>query len=237
MSNNSHFQAIVMAGGKGSRMTDLSNSKPKCLLPIGNYPMVYYPLSLLKKIGFTEVIVIVQESAKSEVAAIPKKYDIQGLNLDIVTLPPHEDYGTADALRRVHEKIHAKTVFVLSCDLFTDLQVHQLLDIHRIQDSSVTALFTKNLLDLKGISVPGPKTKVKRERDLIGIDIFKPGGQQNGGQICFWNSEADLDSEEISLKRTVMQEHPQLKLFNNLLDAHFYIFDKWVIDFIVANDE
>ena len=49
-SNSTHFQAVVLAGGKGSRMTDLSNSKPKCLLPIGNYPMVYYPLSLLKKI-------------------------------------------------------------------------------------------------------------------------------------------------------------------------------------------
>ena len=38
-SNSTHFQAVVLAGGKGSRMTDLSNSKPKCLLPIGNYPM------------------------------------------------------------------------------------------------------------------------------------------------------------------------------------------------------
>ena len=230
MSNNSHFQAIVMAGGKGSRMTDLSNSKPKCLLPVGNFPMVYYPLSLLKKIGFTDVIVIVQEAAKSEIAALSKKYDM-GLNLDIFTIPHHEDYGTADALRRVYDKINAKTIFVLSCDLFTDLHVHQLLDIHRIHDSSVTALFTKNLLDLKSIVVPGPKAKVKREKDVIGIDLLKSGG----GQICFWNSEADL-GEELSLKRTVMQEHPHLKMFTNLVDAHFYIFEKWVVDFIV-NDE
>ena len=229
-SNSTHFQAVVLAGGKGSRMTDLSNSKPKCLLPIGNYPMVYYPLSLLKKIGFTEVIVIVQESAKSELASIPKKYDL-GLTLDIVTLPHHEDFGTADALRRVHDKIHAKTVFILSCDLFTDLHVHQLLDIHRIHNSSVTALFTKNVLDMKSISVPGPKAKVKREKDIIGIDVLKAGG----GQLCFWTSEADV-SDEISVKRTVLQEHPQVKLFTNLVDAHFYIFDKWVLDFI-AEDE
>ena len=114
----SHFQAILMAGGQGSRMTDLTNAKPKCLLPVGNFPMIYYPLSLLKKIGFNEVIVVTQESAKNEVSNLSKKYEL-GLTIDLVILPhQQEDCGTADALRRVHDKITAKTIFVLSCDLF-----------------------------------------------------------------------------------------------------------------------
>lgn len=231
-----HFQAVLMAGGKGSRMTDLSNGKPKCLLPVGNFPMIYYPLSLLKKIGFSEVIVVTLESAKSEINSLTKKWDISDLRLDIVTLPHHqEDCGTADSLRRVHDKITAKTVFVLSCDLFADVKnIHQLLDLHRIHGSSVTSLLAKNSLDLKSIVIPGPKVKVKRERDFIGIDMMKKAGSC-AGQICLWNSEADI-GDEISLKRTVMQEHSNLKVFSNLLDTHFYIFEKWVVDFI-AHDE
>ena len=46
------FQAIVLAGGKGSRMLDLTHGKAKCFLPVGNYPMVWYPLRLLQNIGF-----------------------------------------------------------------------------------------------------------------------------------------------------------------------------------------
>lgn len=46
------FQAVVLAGGKGSRMVDLTASKPKCLLPVGNLPLIWYPLQMLKKIGF-----------------------------------------------------------------------------------------------------------------------------------------------------------------------------------------
>lgn len=46
------FQAIVLAGGKGSRMLDLTHSKAKCFLPVGNYPMVWFPLRLLQSIGF-----------------------------------------------------------------------------------------------------------------------------------------------------------------------------------------
>jgi len=45
------FQAIVMAGGRGSRMTELTAGRPKCLLPIGNKPMVWYPLQLLEQTG------------------------------------------------------------------------------------------------------------------------------------------------------------------------------------------
>jgi translation initiation factor eIF-2B subunit gamma len=40
-----------MAGGRGSRMTELTSGRPKCLLPIGNKPMVWYPLQLLERTG------------------------------------------------------------------------------------------------------------------------------------------------------------------------------------------
>merc|ERR1719384_1399610 len=133
--------------------------------------MIYYPLSLLKKIGFNDVIVVTQESAKIEVSNLSKKYEL-GLTIDLVILPhQQEDCGTADALRRVHDKITAKTIFVLSCDF----HVHQLMDLHRIHGSSVTSLFSKNSLDLKKIKIPGPQAKVKKERDFIGIDMFKAG--------------------------------------------------------------
>lgn len=47
------FQAILMAGGKGSRMPELASGIPRCLLPVGNKPIVWYPLNLLEASGFT----------------------------------------------------------------------------------------------------------------------------------------------------------------------------------------
>ena len=46
------YQAVILAGGRGTRMTEITSSKAKCLLPIGNYPMIWYPLNMLKRIGF-----------------------------------------------------------------------------------------------------------------------------------------------------------------------------------------
>ena len=52
MNSALNYQVVVLAGGEGSRMNKLTSSKPKCLLPIGNYPMIWYPLNMLKSIGF-----------------------------------------------------------------------------------------------------------------------------------------------------------------------------------------
>ena len=34
-------------------MSDLTSNTPKCLLPIGNKPMIWYPVKMLEKAGFT----------------------------------------------------------------------------------------------------------------------------------------------------------------------------------------
>lgn len=47
------FQAVVLAAGHGTRFTDLVGNRPKCLIPIGPYPLIFYPLNLLEKYGFS----------------------------------------------------------------------------------------------------------------------------------------------------------------------------------------
>lgn len=49
----SELQAVILAAGKGSRMTELTNKIPKCLLPIANKPMIHFPLTMLIEADFT----------------------------------------------------------------------------------------------------------------------------------------------------------------------------------------
>ena len=141
------YQALVLAAGQGSRMTDVTSSKAKCLLPVGGLPMLYYPLAMLKKIGFQEVIVVAPDAVKHEVSVLPKKHALlDGLVLDVVTYetPEEEDEaGTADAIRLVHSKITANRVMVVSGDLITDFAVHHLTDLHALHNASVTALYAR----------------------------------------------------------------------------------------------
>ena len=51
-STKMEMQAIILAAGAGSRMRELTRKKAKCLLPIGNKPMIFYPIQSLVDAGF-----------------------------------------------------------------------------------------------------------------------------------------------------------------------------------------
>lgn len=47
--NRGEWQAVVLCGGMGSRMTELTDRIPKCMLPIAGVAMFWYPLNFLRK--------------------------------------------------------------------------------------------------------------------------------------------------------------------------------------------
>lgn len=46
------FQAVILAAGTGTRFRDLVSNRPKCLLQVGPYPLIFYPLNFASNIGF-----------------------------------------------------------------------------------------------------------------------------------------------------------------------------------------
>lgn len=97
------FQAIVLAGGRGSRFPELTGDRPKCLLPIGPFPMIYYPLQMLHKHGFHDIMVIVLESERSEIQQAVERTPIKA-KLDFITLPSDSNFGTAEALKHINDR-------------------------------------------------------------------------------------------------------------------------------------
>lgn len=101
------FQAVVLAAGRGNRFPDLIGSRPKCLLPIGPYPMIFYPLHMLQTHGFTEIIVVVLESERSEIQQALERSSLKA-KLDFATIPDSE-FGTADSLKHIKDRYIFKT--------------------------------------------------------------------------------------------------------------------------------
>ena len=105
-------------------MTDLTSSVPKPLLPVGNRPLVWYPLNLLERVGFEEVIVITTKDVQKVLCA---DFNEMKMKLDIVCIPDEADMGTADSLCHIYQKLKTD-VLVLSCDLITDVALHEVVD-------------------------------------------------------------------------------------------------------------
>lgn len=97
------FQAVLLAGGRGTRFLELTGDRPKCLLPVGPFPLIYYPLQMLHRHGFQEIIVIVVESQRQEIQQAVDKLPLK-LKIDYATIPSDVDFGTADALRHIYDR-------------------------------------------------------------------------------------------------------------------------------------
>jgi len=219
------LQAVVMAGGKGSRMTDLTSGKPKCLLPVGNKPLVWYPLHMLQTNGFTEAIVLVPDAAKQEVNKLQEKFNLS-IKLDIVGIPGQEELGTADSLRLISEKLTGTDIVIVSGDLMLEESMRGMVDMHRMNNAAFTAMLSKPMFDLKNVVVPGAKsTKYKKERDLIGLA---------GDQLCLFSAEADVE-EEVRMSKKVLRSMARMTVHSNLQDNHLYIMAKWVCDYIMQD--
>jgi glucose-1-phosphate thymidylyltransferase len=53
-----NIRGIVLAGGKGTRLYELTKVTNKHLLPVGPYPMVYYPLKKIIGAGIRDVLLV-----------------------------------------------------------------------------------------------------------------------------------------------------------------------------------
>jgi glucose-1-phosphate thymidylyltransferase len=52
------IRGVILAGGKGTRLGELTKVTNKHLLPVGPYPMVYHPLKKLTGAGLTDIMLV-----------------------------------------------------------------------------------------------------------------------------------------------------------------------------------
>jgi len=215
---NTEFQAVLLAGGSGNRMYPLPEKTAKCLLPVGNRPLISYQLAMLQDAGLEDCLVLTTQSIADQVGEyLESKYDGKmRCSLHVV-----DDYtGTADALRQISERITTDFI-VVSSDVITDVKLLFMADTHRACDAVATFLLT-HLVDVDVTDKKGKKEQPLNECNFIGLE-------HGTDRVLLYRAKADVE-ETLRVSKKLLSEHPRMSLHSQLDDAHIYIFAHHVID-------
>jgi len=129
------MKAVVMAGGFGTRIQPLTNSRPKPMLPIVNRPMMGHTMMTLKELGITEFIVLLY--FKPEVIQDYFK-DGSDFGIKISYVIPDDDYGTAGAVKLAQDLIGDDNFIIISGDLVTDFDFQKIFDFHASRNAQLS---------------------------------------------------------------------------------------------------
>jgi len=154
------MKAVVMAGGFGTRIQPLTNSRPKPMLPIINKPMMEHTMMTLKDLGITEFIVLLYFKPE-----IIKDYfgDGSDFGINISYVVPDDDYGTAGAVKLAQDLIGNENFIIISGDLVTDFDFKKIFDYHKEKNAklSITLTSVENPLEF-GVVIANADGKIEK---------------------------------------------------------------------------
>lgn len=113
------MEAIVLAGGLGTRLRSVVPDLPKPMAPVAGRPFLEIVLGQLARRGFTRVVLSV--GYKSELIRAHFGDRFQGLELDYAV--EDSPLGTGGAIRLALEHCREDHVFVFNGDTYLDLEV------------------------------------------------------------------------------------------------------------------
>ncbi|GLW17810.1 GDP-mannose pyrophosphorylase [Streptomyces sp. NBRC 13847] len=136
-------EAILLVGGKGTRLRPLTVRTPKPMVPAAGVPFLTHQLARARAAGVEHIVL-----ATSYLAEVFEPYfgdgSALGLHLEYVT--EHEPLGTGGAIRNVASRLHSgpdEPVLIFNGDILTGLDIPALVDTHRDSGAEVSLHLTR----------------------------------------------------------------------------------------------
>lgn len=133
------MKAVIMAGGKGTRLRPLTSHTPKPMVPLLNRPCMEYTIDLLKKHGITEIAVTLQylPDAIRDTFGDGSRYGVSLVYFEETT-----PLGTAGSVKNCADFLDERFI-VISGDTLTDIDLSEAIRFHEENEALATLILTQ----------------------------------------------------------------------------------------------
>jgi D-glycero-alpha-D-manno-heptose 1-phosphate guanylyltransferase len=216
-------QAIVLAGGLGTRLRSEIGEFPKPLAPINGEPFLTYVFKYLQKNGINKVVLSV--GYKWEL--IQQKYGNKWNEITIEYAIENKRLGTGGAIKLAMNYIDVEDFYVLNGDTLFDINLLTLEEFHFRKNSKCSiALKTMHKVDRYGCVDIRFEDHTKTEGQIIGFKEkqYRDETIINGGIYCLKSSilKDFPDSDVFSFESDYLEiDTPKKSIYGKLFDEYF----------------
>jgi len=206
------MEAIVLAGGLGTRLRCVVSDLPKPMAPIGDKPFLEYILKYLQKNGITRAVLSVGYKWET----IKEYFGDRFENIELIYSVEDEPLGTGGAIKKAINQIRNNQVYIINGDTFFDVDLKSLL----LVDNSRLMLSLKHMRDFDRYGC------VESDNGLVIAFTekgYRESGNINGGiylasSDIFNNYELD---EKFSFEEFMQVNFEKLKISVKVFENYF----------------
>ncbi len=128
------MEAIILAGGFGTRLAHIVKNVPKPMAPIMDKPFLSYILNYLSDYGIDTVIIAT--GYKHEI--IQEYFGNKYKEINIIYSREIEPLGTGGAIKKALSLCNGNDIFVINGDTFFDVDLQEMYANHKKNNSNIT---------------------------------------------------------------------------------------------------
>ncbi len=166
------MEAIVLAGGFGTRLREVVSDVPKPMAPVAGRPFLEILLNMLAKKGFKRVVLSLGFMSDKIIQHFGDNY--QGMHL--VYEVEQQPLGTGGAIRAALTQCQADHVFIFNGDTYVDLEVDALE--HLWQHSQCPAIVVREVPDTERfgrVEMQEERVCAFLEKGVVGLGLINAG--------------------------------------------------------------
>ena len=176
------MQLVILAGGKGTRISEESNLKPKPLVEIGNMPIIWHIMKFYASYGIKEFILCVGYKGNlikeffnnynlhtSDLTInlknnTKKFYKNKNDDWKITIIDTGLETQTGGRIKKIKKYIKGKNFCLTYGDGLSDINIRKLVEFHKKHKKSATVSIVKPLGKYGAISLDGDNVKKFQEK-------------------------------------------------------------------------
>ncbi len=199
------MKVVILCGGKGTRLKELTEEMPKPLIEIGGKPILWHIMKTYSKYGFNEFILCLGYKGKM-IEDYFKGNNNENWNIKFIDTGESSNKG--QRIKKVEPYIKDDNFFVAYGDDVSDVNIKEILDFH-LKNNKIVTLTAVNPLSQFGIMEINNNNEIMEFKEKPKLDHWINGGFFVFNKKIFSHLKNSYDLEKETFEDLVKEKQIQ----------------------------